>query len=62
VQGRDEGAVVSADVDVARLVHRCCCEDEVTEGGLEVRDWRRRDQIRDLKSSQVGEVCCEMRY
>jgi hypothetical protein len=38
VERGDYSAVVYADVDVAKLVHHCCCEDEVPEGGLDMTD------------------------
>jgi hypothetical protein len=61
VERGDYSAVVYADVDVAKLVHHCCCEDEVPEGGLDMT-CRRRDQIGDLKSGDSGEECRETRY
>ena len=38
MQGGDYGAVVETDVDGVGLVHHCCCEDKVPEGGFDVAD------------------------
>lgn len=38
MQGGDDGVIVDADVDVATLVHHCCCQYEMSERRLKVRD------------------------